>query len=96
MTKYRLKTKKSGKNNGALKEVYEEIESGVADSNRAIGNAVVDTYKSIENGTVGAYKAIENGVVGTYNKIENGVVNTYKKIEKKFGDKFLEKVPEEE
>jgi hypothetical protein len=34
--------------------------------------------------------------VNTYNKIENGVVNTYKKIEKKFVDKFLEEVPEEE
>jgi hypothetical protein len=33
MTKYRLKTKKSGKSNGALKETYKEIESGVAESN---------------------------------------------------------------
>ena len=42
------------------------------------------------------YKEIESGVVSTCNKIENGVVNTYKKIEKKFVDKFLEEVPEEE
>ena len=28
MTKYRLKTKKSGKNNGALKEMCKEIEQG--------------------------------------------------------------------
>lgn len=74
MTKYRLKTKKSGKNNGALKEMCKEIECGVADSNKSVSDAVVNTYKAIEN----------------------GVVKTYKKIEKKFVDKFLEEVPDEE
>lgn len=85
MTKYRLKTKKSGKSNDSFRDMCKEIESGVADSNKSVSDAAVNTYK-----------AIENGVVGTYKKIENGVVKTYNKIEKKFVDKFLEEVPDEE